>query len=392
MFHGDAAQKLRASFITAVLLLVCACGSGDQTAQKTPTPHATLPPQQANSVEEFEVSVGTLDPPLQMDAMAYDSGEGFLEGPYFALKLSWLATGPAMPETRPFLASAGDIEPRRAVDGQELLVIGVDAAIRTGQWYPTEKASPQAELVVGDRTTPLKKLPLPPDASPLDTNVDSAILVASVPKGAPVRLRVTDEGRTQTLDVRTGQHASDAIAGYYRPYLQKLRWNGDTSAGISVQGGLDHFRVPLGVGLEGGLEPANIDKPTALLAPYVPSKGWAPDGQAWLVVPGPAVSGHMNIDEKPPVKLVANDPATFRLRLPDGTELNGDGGPRKIKTFLGHLTDPRDVIFQVPADFHKGSYLIDLAKTQPLAEYRDATLPGSWAPPPKTLEVPINVS
>jgi hypothetical protein len=42
-------------------------------------------------------------------------------------------------------------------------------------------------------------------------------LVVSVPEGGTATLRVTDEGRTQSYDLRAGERGPDAIAGYYRP-------------------------------------------------------------------------------------------------------------------------------------------------------------------------------
>lgn len=83
--------------------------------------------------------------------------------------------------------------------------------------------------------------------------------MVEVPHGVHPTLQVTDAGRAQSLDLRTGAVAG-ALAGY-RPY----RTSASTLDGVS---GADTVSASV----------------TASLDPYRDGPGWAPAGSVWLTV------------------------------------------------------------------------------------------------------------
>jgi hypothetical protein len=104
------------------------------------------------------------------------------------------------------------------------------------------------------------------------------VVVASVPTGAHPVLRVTDAGRPQSLDLRTGRRGPDAVAGYYPIRAGSgdvdsdhagpwVRLSGPGAAGLTGQSRLAAVHV------------SDVDY---TLWPWLPSRGWAPAGKVWL--------------------------------------------------------------------------------------------------------------
>jgi hypothetical protein len=88
------------------------------------------------------------------------------------------------------------------------------------------------------------------------------------PRGADPLLSVTDEGRTQSITLRTGQRR-DAMALFYPPLSNQVRL--EDLVHIPALNEKDQgfrFQATIGFSLE----------------PWVPGRGWAPPGRAWLVV------------------------------------------------------------------------------------------------------------
>lgn len=372
----------------AALGLAVAGGCGVVGGSGAPEPDATptLPVHKAGTVEEFTLnSMESPPPPDGMTVNTFEEG-GYLRGPHFSLKLSWSAVGPEL-ESVNTLFDIADLTPRRAPEGHELILLGVDPQYRKGHYKPGKK-KPRAELVVGERETLLESLPLPPSEVPVDA--DATVVVAAVPDGAPVKLKVTDEGRAQTLDARTGERGEDAIEGYYRPNYDELPMaEKHADAGVSVLGGADHVSTTLKVDFTNIT--TNLRQPHAFLAPYTPQQGWAPDGRAWLVVTPPRVFVEPDL-EKPGLTLKGLDPQLFRIRLPSGELVHELDGERTLETHMGTaVEDYEDLIFNVSEDFTKGELQIDLASASVMAIYRDGELPGTWSPAPKPIRYSIRL-
>ncbi len=398
--YRHAPGTLRTSKRCSGFLAVTACAgallTGCTTDPATPAALAqedqkiaALPELPSGTVREITRNVpAPMVPPPDMSLVAHPAGKGYLTGPHFGLKIAWVATGRAITDHP---ANPPASEPVRAAPGQELLVFQVDPAIRTGHWVrrDTDQA-PVAELVVAGVPTKLAKLPLRPSTGRFTPPRDGLLVVAGVPVGAPATVRVTDAGRTQTVDVRTGLRASDAITGYYRKTTRKLAWRrDDVPIGVSVAGHI--YRGTLDLGLRSYAPSRILSDPAVLLTPYTPSNGWAAPGRAWLTVPRPTLSG--NVLPGPLLTLKVDDPTSFQLRLPDGTVLPAAPGSRQTPITLGSLGDPGpDLTFDVPADFRTGTYVMRLDTAAVIGEYRNAKLPARWTPAPGTAEIPIDLN
>ncbi len=382
-------------FLTAMVCAGALLLTGCTTDSAAPTDSAresreiaALPELPPGRVREITRNVpAPVVPPPGMSSVTHPAGFGFLTGPHFGLKIAWVATGRAITGHPPNLPVN---EPVRAAPGQELLVFQVDPAVRSGHWTRRDAdPAPVAELVVAGVPIKLAKLPLRPSAGRFGLPRDGLLVVAGVPVGVPVSVRVTDAGRTQTVDVRTGLRASDEIAGYYRKTTQKLVWRrDDVPIGVSVAG--HSYRGTLDMGLKSYAPSRILSDPAVLLTPYSPGNGWAAPGHAWLTVPRPTLSG--NVLPGPLLTLKVDDPASFQLRLPDGTVVPAAPGSRETPITLGSLGDPGpDLTFDVPADFRTGTYVARLGAAAVIGEYRDAKLPARWAPGPEPAEIPIDL-
>ena len=147
--------------------------------------------------------------------------------------------------------------PMRAPDGQELLLVRPGHIGALGGQYPPDDRPVNARVATADTNTPLTKF------SP-----HSGLLIVAVPKGGPATLIVTDAGRDQSIDLRTGKPGADAIAAYVRP----------APAGLS-KGSLDAFIQP------GALPCGRIDVKAALRPHYDSGSGnaiFASPGHAYL--------------------------------------------------------------------------------------------------------------
>jgi hypothetical protein len=153
----------------------------------------------------------------------------------------------------------------RPADGHELLVLRRSRADDGADGYDAGRRKPVAKVVVGGRTTTLEELPIP-----------GAELVVSVPKGTDARLTVTDEGRTQSLGLRTATRGPDAVPGYYVPRT------------VTVAKGRQQRSALFGVGAHRYRTTMSVDasEAKALLLPWDAAAGWAKPGRAWLAVYG----------------------------------------------------------------------------------------------------------
>lgn len=353
---------MRVLAIVAVLVAgLVGCTSGDDE----------VPVLDPGSVLErdtpFGVPLETV--PAGMTGEVFPEDRGDLIGPHFEMRLSWRATAPAMTEGS--VPAAPGLEPARAADGEELLLMAMA--------YPHVQdgleEAPTAELVIDGAATALERL----------TYVDNdpefrggVILMASVPIGKPVALRVTDAGRTQTLDVRTGERGEDAIDLYYRDNTQELSTSRSVVAGVTTSEGHHPFELTVGYAPPAGSEPTTVG-----LRPFWDT--WASDGRAWLLLPRPgaAIPGDASF-----YRLTVDDPTVFTLRLPDGTvlpALPGGGTLDVSRDGLSTIPSGPHVMFDVPGDFSEGVFVTSLGA----ALISDTDQPGTWSPAPAPFEVPI---
>jgi hypothetical protein len=331
-----------------------------------------LPAQEPGSVEELVVNTpGFATVPDGMREVSGDDAD--LRGPHFMIDIDWIAVG-SMIKEKP-TPSVPELTARRAADGQELLLVSVTSVEIMGQ-FPAGDAKPVAELVVDGERTPLPSLPLPQPADGVPVSAEGVMITASVPRGASAELAVTDEGRSQSVDLRTGKRFV-AIDRYYGRAATLVVFNTDiplTFPGGSVTlHAQDHAM-------------AEIDPKVAMLAPWTPGQGWAADGRVWLMVPRPVLSTPL-LNDMYGLQLAVDDAAVFAV---DGRP--EVGGTHQFETLAGEFlpVDDSQLVFDVPAEFAHGVFTMNIAAMDVtvmfFSGYRNVTL----SPPPTPLTVSLS--
>ncbi|GAA3456284.1 hypothetical protein GCM10018962_81180 [Dactylosporangium matsuzakiense] len=181
---------------------------------------------------------------------AFDPNAASIRGPHYAVALAEsvaVAELPSIVTTR-ITSEHGSRATLRPNPGHELLLARFTKAPLSPM--SDSKGSTQ-EVVVGDQRRPLA-----------GAIADGTLLAVSVPQGAPVSLQITDDGRAQSIDLRTG--AAGRVDGLYPRYGA----HADTMGSWITPAGSD--MIPLGISLD------------FELTPWVEGSGWAPAGQAWL--------------------------------------------------------------------------------------------------------------
>ncbi|WP_027343510.1 hypothetical protein [Hamadaea tsunoensis] len=240
----------RITWLAAALLLT-ACTSDPGEPHLTASPSAS--PATVVAGDFLQVTSGRPEATSDVShaQKSIDPQQATLIGPTFAARFDWTATVPRIgAEDAVSLRLDGPIE---APAGQELFLAHL--AKEQPKTLGVPDTTPAAvKLTVGDHTRTLAGT----------VPYGDATYIVAVPAGAPVRYAVTDKQRTQTLDLRTGKRAADAIAGFYPTFEAKSVW-------LKSEVRLDPRKGDLTVA--GGLT----------LVPWTQEHGWAAAGRGWLV-------------------------------------------------------------------------------------------------------------
>lgn len=171
--------------------------------------------------------------------------------------------------------------PIRASKDHELVAITLQAGVPS--FADSEAGGASISIELGDGV----KLPVQQPFGALDRERgryvrDWALLVFSVPTGAPVRLAVADEGKTVRVDLREGAPIVDQAWEANRGFRERVDIEVVDPAAVlhrevqtaPVNGQVQKSRFRLGL---------NPDAARGLV-PWNPQSGWAPDGRQWLRV------------------------------------------------------------------------------------------------------------
>jgi len=183
------------------------------------------------------------------DGHPFDAAATWLRGPHFALALAESVGVSEVTDKTALKFGVVSNHSVRPGAGRELLVARFAPAPLP---QPYDGGNPVAEVVVGTEHRSIKG-----DVGP------GAVLAVSLPVGAAATLSVTDEGRTQTVDLRTGA-VTGRIDGYAADFSGRISGMG----GVIDAPGIGRTPVSLSLDLK--------------LAPFVPEHGWAAPGRAWL--------------------------------------------------------------------------------------------------------------
>ena len=272
---------------------------------------------------------------------SFGSGLGSLVGPHFALRFAEHDVGRTL-----------DLQ-YEAAPGHEFLLLRAEPATLADVPQPGDDVT--GAVVVDGKSHPVKL-----------KDIQAGGLVVSVPTGQTAQLKITDTGRTQTLDLRTGKRGSDEIQGYYPEWAMNLSPDSYADSGKTSSGGCRRST---------NVQISFIGTGTAVL-PWGPDVGWAKPGRAWLPVQYSLLVNPVSVPdyhspfEIPPSCLVD---LNFQLDLQQTFTVEYDGGsaaPVKV--------DSGTLLFDVPITMTGGTLVV-----HPTGTYNDgATHPVVWSEPP----------
>lgn len=218
-------------------------------------------------------------------------------------------------------------------------------------------------------------------AHSVDLNkIEQSGLIVSVLKGHTAALRITDQGRTQSLDLRTGKLGPDAIKGYYPETV--LTWpNSDYSgAGDTTVDGCRRATT---------LSLSFSSDDTAVL-PWGPDVGWAQPGHAWLpisyltIMRPVSVPDYDTIADMPPSCGIDRE-FDWDLAASVGVQTpQGEAAP--VKVIPDSSGSGGTLVFDVPDTLTSGTLVV-----HPAISYEDggAEHPANWTTAPSSARLPM---
>ncbi|HZE41255.1 MAG TPA: hypothetical protein VE172_20840 [Stackebrandtia sp.] len=311
-----------------------------------------------------------------------DAKTGRLIGPHFSLAVAGYTTTTKVSDKQAKLYGF-DSGPIKAAKGTQFFLAIMDASTDV-------KSGATAVLSVDGKDRKLKRLPSAGEA-----------IAAVVPTKADVVLKATDEGRTQTINLRDGKRDSQ-IAGFYAGQPDsndpqdydasgKATGKAKSSGGTEFEPETRTLHVSMTVG-------------KATKSPWNADEKWAEEGDVWVSVP----ISDMTTDSVWGFKEHTNEPImTWKLKASKTFSLKPSGG-HKAKTeadttFTADkkqqpINESQDVkfnpdnatlLFQVPDNTTKTTLKITPGGSLK-AIWSDRTGTCSWDKAPKTGEIDIS--
>lgn len=290
---------------------------------------------------------------------------GAFAGPHF----SWQFGLVQVTRTTPESGFAGKLA--QAAQGHEFIAVYAEPGALAQ--FRTEPGDQVTAAVVADGT-----------ARPLPAGVlaHSEGLLVSVPRGGTATLRVTDEGHTQSYDLRTGTRGPGAIAGYYRPQNVTFPPSG---AGYTGTGTCPDIPYILGASLPCSVRiQLVIITDSASLQPWLPGLGWARRGHTWLLI-----SDVTYLPDAAPITIAPGGGSftlqvrkSFAVRLASGIAIAA-----RPERGAFTATQPLLLAFSVPDSFTRGTLLI-----HPDGRLIVTGKPDHWSKPPPVKRIPLTVT
>jgi hypothetical protein len=293
----------------ALVLATAACGGGGDDG----------PPPEAADLVMLYPSASVHAARDVLESVEWPEGQGTLRSPHADVAISELSVAGA------YAPGMSDDEAYGAADGHELLVATFDMA-DAGQIPDQETAAQMSWAVaVGDRT------------EAIDPVASGDTVVVSVPEGDAALLQITDEGRTQSLNLRTGVRGDDAVPGLNEPQPSQQLDHPYTGAGVAT--------------VVEGMGPAPVDVEVTLArawrSAWEPTAGWAAPGRAWLVAEVARASYASDDSYVGTIVIgVGLGEGAFTITGPDGVPTP----PAVPVTISGVDAFPSYLVFDVPED------------------------------------------
>lgn len=343
-----------------VAVLVAACGSGDGDGDDA------VPRVAPDHVEVHSYARGPAEFEGVEGGNVLDDDEGWLFGPFLELKIE--ETGVVDVFEPPDRAAY------QAAEDHELVVTYFSADSQFGALSPVGgEREPDIEggVEVGGEATPLD-----------DLHLGDAAIVTSVPAGETPMLEVVHEGRSQTVDLVTGELV-DASDGGYVPASQHIRYR-YSGTGRKLEGAVNPRATE---------QEVEVSLEWMARTPWLPDRGYAPDGQAWLIagpntLPVDGMGGGTILDTDD-LALGLRAGEVFVLEDEAGTEIPADRYLIQASAFPSGL-----VVFEVPESFTTGSLRVDVGAGTVWAS-GDPPTPVPWEhgwetpPPAESVEIEL---
>lgn len=348
--------------LAATAAVVAGCSS---------TAPSTAPPPKLAGVQVVSVPGSNLLS-VPHGGMKVQQFQNRLVGPHYTLGIAWVATGQWIDAKS---ASDLGIQPVRAATGTDLVVVALAPEASAAAFQPS--TPPPAEVLVNGTATPLPGVPLP-DSAGQPYGTGKLILLSAAPQ-ASLQLRVTDDGKAQTLDLRTGAASG---AGYWQRH-SVIEWKGEAPVVEPDTSGTPGLAA-LGAGTLSVTNPGATSQPHrgdyAILNNY--QNGWAPQGQAFLTVPVPNLSGPsmFSMVAGEPNQVRFNDAAAFSFTPANGRAVPAVPAVETLPLTDADLASVSTVVFHVPDNTTAGTLTFDL-RTSQLVDENDKTF--SWIKPPQ---------
>lgn len=163
-----------------------------------------------------------------------------------------------------------------------------------------------------------------------DEGTGTRTYLVSAPEGADAFLTVTEEGKTQKVDLASGERdATTEAAGYYR--------QDPSGAGTSIE--LGEVEAEASSGLRGEVRRSATFAPQLTISgveftAWTPEQGWAEDGSAWLTIDGDmelGKSGDAELQAAAEVQgsldIEGQEPTEFEVSLEKSGAFKEDSAP-----------------------------------------------------------------
>lgn len=357
--------------VTAVILAVgvssFACTFGKPNAGSS-QPAAAAGVQPADLVKVVDQHG-----PVRVDgATGIPGTTGFLEAPHYWFGVRWLhhTDRISVEQNLQMRLTDNPASELRAAGGHEFVMAQLRQVVETS--WPQIAGQPEpdvkVEVVVGDR----------PPVQLARTPAGLAVIVVSAPRDAPVLVRVIDDGRAQSIDLRTGKPV-DVLAIYARPHTGHTPF-GYKEPGTIRMGGISRQ-------LTTSILAPPVSELSIALEPWIPKGGWAAPGRAWLVA-GVLTASSDSIERNRDLGLIYDlDAATsFTLLLPDGSRVAAQPDEIDAGTRTGEPTR-FNVSFDVANTFTAAT--LRLTPNGSVGGNRGT---ATWVTHPPTKEYPLAIS
>ncbi|GAB3852867.1 hypothetical protein ACFPIJ_26120 [Dactylosporangium cerinum] len=294
-----------------------------------------------------------------------------LAGPHFEIRLAGRQIGT---RSREFAFFMGDHAATGvAAEGFELALIRLGSSgIGTNPGQVICRVSAGATVL---------QVPTP-SGSGFDT-----LFAMVVPVGAPLTLTVTDEGRAQSLDLRTGALGPDAAVEFQQSTAQPLSGSTTVTGTVTAFGQSRPYTIVL--------TPITVSRII-----YDPAMHWAPAGRAWLRISMRFTSNSLYVDGQrirmPFYLLQSLDlPTALVFTLPDGTRVPAMAGTYEQDPVFAPKEPLLHGSFEVPAGTRVGTVTVALGGTVTATPggsgdgRPDRTQRVRYAPTPATVSVAV---